>query len=485
MKKLLVVFLCAVMLLSVVACDIKKQNPPPPPTATTTPAPKTAAELVEEAYAKLTPEKGVDVSVALTVTQGRTSMTETVDVKCVKNNIGAIDFYVAMSDGTVYLIGTTAYVEMQGEKYKMTATSEMLEDLGSLDMSNAEVEPAIMDALPATAPALVDGRYTVRFSLSGEDILVILTGLPYFGSDFDPDELEGVEFSACDCTLVIDADGNLVSEASVITFSGDAVEEEMTVTCVMTYHNPGSQVTVSAPADADEYVSLDAPSGSPAQMVQNAVAKITPEKGLDCEIVITSNENGVSNSITQTVKAVKKSDGTFDFVTKMTANGDSTTTTLVDGIVYIVMDGNKFKMTATADMLEDLGTVPISVDVNEAILNALPATAPALVEGKYVFSFTLTGDAIIAALRDHPIFSSMMDPDTIEDLTFSDYQGSIVIDSYGNLVLQTASFTVTSKNYPNESMRYTSVITYNDPGEQVIITAPADASSYLDLDAFQ
>ena len=223
-----------------------------------------------------------------------------------------------------------------------------------------------------------------------------------------------------------------------------------------------------------------------AQLVSEAIAKITPEKGVDMAMVITATEDDEPETMSMGFKVVKKSDGTFNFSMTMTEDDETMTTTLVDGTVYMEMEGMKVKTTNVEDMLGDMNAADMSDNsVDQAVLNALPATAPALADGKYTITFSLTGDAILAALGDHPYFGSMMDPDMIEGITFSNYQGTIVIDANGNLVSESASFTVTNERYPDEVMTYTSTITYNNPGQQVTVTAPADADTYMDMDSMQ
>ena len=67
----------------------------------------------------------------------------------------------------------------------------------------------------------------------------------------------------------------------------------------------------------------------------------------------------------------------------------------------------------------------------------------------------------------------------------ADVEGTIVIDANGNLVSETASFSVVNENHPDDVMTYSSAITYNNPGQQVTVTAPADADTYTDMDSMQ
>lgn len=224
-----------------------------------------------------------------------------------------------------------------------------------------------------------------------------------------------------------------------------------------------------------------------AQLVSEAAAKLTPEKGVDLTMVITESEGGDTETMNMSLKIVKNADGTYNFATTMTDDTETMTTYLVGGIIYMDMgEDMKVKMTATEDILGDMNAADMSDNsFDQLVLNALPATAPALADGKYTITFSLTGDALLAALGDHPYFGDMMDPDSIEGITFSNYQGTIVIDANGNLVSESASFTVTNENYPDEVMTYTSAITYNNPGQQVTVTAPADADTYTDMDSMQ
>ena len=225
---------------------------------------------------------------------------------------------------------------------------------------------------------------------------------------------------------------------------------------------------------------------SAADLVTEAIAKLTPEKGVDLTMVITATEDDEPETMSMAFKVVKKSDGTFNFSMTMTEGDETMTATLVDGTVYMEMEDMKMKTTNVEDMLGDLNAADMSdTSLDQALLNALPATAPALADGKYTINFTLSGDAILAALGDHPYFGSMMDPDMIEDFTFSNYQGTIVIDANGNLVSETASFSVVNENHPDDVMTYSSAITYNNPGQQVTVTAPADADTYTDMDSMQ
>lgn len=226
---------------------------------------------------------------------------------------------------------------------------------------------------------------------------------------------------------------------------------------------------------------------SAADLVTEAIAKLSPEKGVDLTMVITVSEGEDTETMNMSLKIVKKADGTFNLATTMTEGEETMTTYLVDGIIYMDMgEDMKVKMTATEDDLSDMNAADMSDNsIDQAVLNALPATAPALADGKYTINFTLSGDAILAALGDHPYFGDMMDPDMIEGITFSNYQGTIVIDANGNLVSESASFTVTNENYPDEVMTYSSAITYNNPGQQVTVAAPADADTYMDMDSMQ
>lgn len=231
-----------------------------------------------------------------------------------------------------------------------------------------------------------------------------------------------------------------------------------------------------------------APSKTAAELVQEAYAKLTPAKGVDFSMVVTGTEDGLTETIaTKDMKFVLKEDGTLDFDMNDVDGTEITTGCLVDGIVYLIMEGQKVKMTATPEMLESLDMGDIAGgdtgEVDQTILDALEGITPALVDGKYTLTYTLTGNAVISALNGHLYFSDWMGE--IEGIHFTDYQGTIVIDADGNVVSETISFSVYHEDYPEDVMSYGSVMTYNNPGQQVVVTPPADADAYFDLDAFQ
>jgi hypothetical protein len=202
----------------------------------------------------------------------------------------------------------------------------------------------------------------------------------------------------------------------------------------------------------------------------------TVTKGMDVTYTVSMTMGDQTRTMASDIKLQIVSDTAINVAMKTYSDEElQMEMTYVDGWFYTSMGETKVKMEMS---LEDLGMdLPELLDEepSEALAAALQAAEVEKKDGNYEFSYTITGDALIAQMEKE----GMLDLIGIEDMSadfISSYSTKIVIDEDSNLVSQTTVFSVT---YEGETAQFTYSIVVNNPGTAVTVTAPADADSYI------
>jgi len=142
------------------------------------------------------------------------------------------------------------YMDTQGLKVKAALSSDQFEGAsqGVIDVS--------ADLL-SDLKSEVDGDNTiVSYSCSGEAITELMNQLKTVG---DASIYEGMSLESAEGTLVINKDGYITSQTlnMLMNYDYDGETYNYDMKMVITYNNPGKEVTVEMP-DASEYTEMDA-----------------------------------------------------------------------------------------------------------------------------------------------------------------------------------------------------------------------------------
>ena len=279
-KSIMVLLVAAALLIAFVGCtpaasteptvtptEIITQEPTPTPTPTPAPLPD-AKSLMNAANEKMAGITGIDLSfeAVTNIKAGDSEIVTKTGIHMLMPDITAsvpeasvestasffgnetkVSYYFS-PDGKIYCDdGETKYV-----------TEGTIGDSGvipDIDISSDMVEFSDSIFAKATVSEL-DGGYRIDIALSAEDISALADEMKEFFEQMGIGESGFEEFSMA---LIIDGNGYLTKASAIakITAEQDGSQYTADVAFEIVINNPGQPVTVTPPADLDEYVEYD------------------------------------------------------------------------------------------------------------------------------------------------------------------------------------------------------------------------------------
>lgn len=276
-KSFIALLVAAALLLAFVGCTPAASTEPTvtpteiitqEPTPTPTPALPDAKSIVEAAAEKMEGITGLDMSfdVVTSIKAGDSDIVTKIGAHMLIPDITASVPEAAVESTASFFGNETKvsyYFSPDGKTYCDDGESKFVTEgtigdsgvIPEIDFSSDMGEAS--DSIYAKAVvSQLDGGYRIDIALSAEDISALADEMKEFFEQLGMGESSIEEFSMA---FVIDGNGYLtkVCASTKMTAEQDGSQYTADVTFEIVINNPGQPVTVTPPADLDEYVEYD------------------------------------------------------------------------------------------------------------------------------------------------------------------------------------------------------------------------------------